>query len=183
MKKSDAVLQQIDALANKVFLHIISREKGKLLETLVKKHRPLLAVETGTLIGYSAIRIARNLPKDGKLISIEINKEKAAEAKKNIAAAGLAKNVDVVVGDANKVMGRIRSKVGLIFFDVADYLKCLEKLEANGCMGKGSVVVANNVRWFSEKLQPYLKHVRDSGMYKSSNFDLGFDSIEVSVKK
>jgi len=181
--KSDKVLERIDAIADKKFLHIISREKGRLLERLVRKHKPMLALETGTLVGYSAIRIARNLPKNGRLISIEINRNKAAEARKNIAAAGLADKVDVLVGEASKVISKMNAKTDFVFFDVADYLKCLNELEGNGCLPKGSVVVANNVKWFNSRLQPYLDHVRNSGRYKSSYLDLGFDAMEVSVKQ
>jgi predicted O-methyltransferase YrrM len=181
VSKSEKVLQQIDAQADKVFLDIISKRKAAIVEMLVKKHKPLFAVETGTLVGYSAIRIARNLPKGGKLISVEINPGKATQAKRNIEAADLSEKVQVIVGDANKVFQKIRSKVDFVFFDVADYLGCLNSLEKNGCIQKGSLVIANNVRWFNEALKPYLNYVRTN--YVSKTIDLGFDQMEVSVKK
>lgn len=181
--ESDAVLEGIDRYADKHFLHIVNREKARLLERLVKKHKPKLALETGTLVGYSAIWIARNLPASGRLVTVEVSKRRADEAVKNIAAAGLSGKVDVVVGDALDVMRKIHGRVDFVFFDVADYLACLEALEKNGCVGKGSIIVANNVKWFWSQLQGYIGHVRDSGKYKSSFHDFGFDGMEVSVRR
>ena len=72
--RSENVLEQIDLYADKHFLHIVDRKKGLLLEKLVRRRKPKLALETGTLVGYSAIRIARNLPRNGRLLSVEISK-------------------------------------------------------------------------------------------------------------
>ncbi|MBI3037186.1 class I SAM-dependent methyltransferase [Candidatus Woesearchaeota archaeon] len=181
--KTEKVLAHIEELANKRFLHIVSSRKAELLEKLVRKSKPAFAVETGTLIGYSAIRIARNLPVNGKLVSIEINKLRAAEAGKNISAAGLSGKVDVVVGEAASVLGSLKSGVNFVFFDVADYLACLKALERNGCIEEGCIVVANNVMWFADRLAPYLAYVRKSGLYRSVYYDFGFDGMEVSLKK
>ncbi|MBI2550150.1 class I SAM-dependent methyltransferase [Candidatus Woesearchaeota archaeon] len=181
-EKTEKVLAHIEELANKRFLHIVSSQKAELLERLVRKNKPAFAVETGTLIGYSAIRIARNLPVNSKLVSIEINKFRAAEARKNISEAGLADKAEVVVGEAANVMGSLRAKAGFVFFDVADYLACLKALESNGCIGKGCTIVANNVMWFADKLAPYLAYVRKSGPYSSVYYDFGFDGMEVSIR-
>lgn len=181
--KTEEVLAHIEELANKRFLHIVSSQKAKLLERLVRKSKPAFAVETGTLIGYSAIRIARNLPVNSKLVSIEINKSRAAEARKNIAAAGLSNRAEVVVGEAEAILGNLKENVGFVFFDVADYLACLKALESNGCIGRGCIVVANNVRWFADRLAPYLDYVRKSGRYRSVYYDFGFDGMEVSVRR
>lgn len=91
--------------------------------------------------------------------------------------------MEVVVGDAFEVISTLKGTVDFMFFDVADYLKCLRRLEDNGCIGHGCVVVANNIRWFSSQLQPYLSHVRNSGKYRSTYHDFGFDGIEVSIRK
>lgn len=181
--KTEKVLEQIEELANKRFLHIVSSQKAELLERLVRKNKPAFAVETGTLIGYSAIRIARNLPVNGKLVSIEINKSRAAEARGNIAAAGLADKVEVVVGEAAAVLDDLKENIGFVFFDVADYLACLKALESNDCIEEGCLVVANNVRWFADRLAPYLDHVRKSGLYSSVYYDFGFDGMEVSIRR
>lgn len=183
LDRSEKVLEQIDRYADEHFLHIVNRKKGLLLEKLVRRCKPKLALETGTLVGYSAIRIAKNLPKNGRLVSIEINKHRAEEAKRNIMAAMLADKVEVVVGEALSVISTLRTEVEFVFFDVADYFQCLRKLEKNGCIKPGCVVVANNVRWFNKQLQPYLAHVRESGKYKSAYYDLGFDGMEVSIRR
>lgn len=183
MNKTRQVLMRIEERAAKDSLHIVGKEKAGLLETLVRKHKPKVALETGTLVGYSAILIAGNMPKDGRLISIEIDKARTETAKRNIAEAGLSGKISVVIGEAASLMGGFKGRFGFVFFDVADYLQCLRTLEQNGCIGAGSVIVANNIKWFGEKLQPYLGHVRNSGKYKSVCYDFGFDGMEVSIKK
>src|SRR3989304_454958 len=75
--------------AGNSFLPIIGPVKGKLLESLVKKHKPRLILEIGTLVGYSAILMAQHL-KNGKILSLEIDESAADIAKENIRKAGLS---------------------------------------------------------------------------------------------
>lgn len=82
----------------------VGKSEGRLLELLVRMVGARRAVEVGTLAGYSAIRIARALPDGGRLWTIEVMPEHAEVARRNIATAGLAGRVEVVVGDALAVL-------------------------------------------------------------------------------
>jgi predicted O-methyltransferase YrrM len=91
---------------------------GRILELLTALRRPRHAVEIGTLFGYSAIHLARGLPPDGRLTTLEIDPHAAAVARRNLATAGLADRVDVVVGDAAEHLRTIPpGTVGLVFID------------------------------------------------------------------
>lgn len=82
----------------------ISAEEGKLLQVLLAAMRARRVLEIGTLGGYSAQWMARALPSDGTLITLEIDPDRAEFARGFIEKAGMAEVVEVRVGDARDVM-------------------------------------------------------------------------------
>jgi caffeoyl-CoA O-methyltransferase len=76
----------------------VGPSEGKLLSLLCRLAQVTRAVEIGTLVGYSAIHIARTLPAGGHLWSIEFDAHHAELARANLAAAGLAAKVTVLEG-------------------------------------------------------------------------------------
>lgn len=78
----------------------VSPPQGKLLQLLARLVRARKVLEFGTLGGYSTILLARALPSDGRLISLEANPDYAEVAVRNIAAAGLDGVAEVRVGPA-----------------------------------------------------------------------------------
>lgn len=78
--------------------------EARLVELLLALIRAERVVEIGTLAGYSAIRIARALPADGRLWTIEADPKHAAVARGNIAAAGVPDRVTVIDGAALDVL-------------------------------------------------------------------------------
>jgi predicted O-methyltransferase YrrM len=78
----------------------VSPPQGKLLQLLVQLVGAERILEFGTLGGYSAILMARALPEDGKLISLEANPEYGAVARRSIDAAGVGEKVEIRVGPA-----------------------------------------------------------------------------------
>ena len=85
----------------------VGRSEGKLLELLLRMVSAKRVVEIGTLAGYSAIRIARALPADGKLWSFEYDAKHAEVARANLAAAGLSERVEVIIGAAKDTLASI----------------------------------------------------------------------------
>ncbi len=83
---------------------IIGPIKGKYLIETVSKYKVKKVLEIGTLIGYSAILIAKNLPEDGQVFTIEINPQSAKIAQENIYKAGMAKKIKVHIGNALDVI-------------------------------------------------------------------------------
>src|SRR6188768_2644647 len=76
----------------------VGPSEGKLLYLLLRLINAKKVVEVGTLVGYSAINMARALPADGHLYSIEFDAKHADVARKNIERAGLADRITVLVG-------------------------------------------------------------------------------------
>src|SRR5437763_10339217 len=78
----------------------VSPSQGKFLQVMVKLCQAKRILELGTLGGYSTIWMARALPDNGKLISIEFDPHHATVAKKNIENAGLTSKVEIRIGKA-----------------------------------------------------------------------------------
>jgi predicted O-methyltransferase YrrM len=181
MQRAEEILHEIERLTEKQFLPIIGPEKGKVLARILKKKKPRSVLEIGTLIGYSAILMAKNLPRTSKIISIEIDPRFAEIARENIVRAEFD-NVQVLVGDAKRVIPTLQEKFDFVFIDALkeeylDYLLAVEpKLNAK------AIIVADNVGIFAEAMEEYLEYVRHSGKYKSKIYWVGLDALEVSEK-
>jgi len=99
----------------------VSPPQGKLLELLVRLVGARLVLEFGTLGGYSAILMARALPEDGKLISLEANPDYAEVARRSIDSAGVGEKVEVLVGPALEALPGLEEEgagpFDLVFID------------------------------------------------------------------
>jgi predicted O-methyltransferase YrrM len=106
-------------------------------------------LEVGTLGGYSTIWLARALPPDGRLVSLEAEPRHAEVAVANLERAGMADRVDVIVGPALETLPKVvdRGPFDLAFIDAdkshnADYFRWAVQLARPG----GVVVVDNVIR-------------------------------------
>jgi predicted O-methyltransferase YrrM len=126
----------------------VSPTGGRLLQLLALMIGARRILEIGTLGGYSAIWLARALPPDGKLISLEIDEHHAAVARRNLAGAGLAGTVEVRVGPALAAL-QVMEQAGetpfdLVFVDADKdgYVAYLEKAVA--LVRNGGLILADN---------------------------------------
>ncbi|MFJ8104991.1 O-methyltransferase [Streptomyces sp. NPDC096132] len=127
----------------------VTPNQGKLLRLLAEIQGARAILEIGTLAGYSTIWLARALPADGRLISLEYDPHHAEVAVRNIARAGLDKVVEVRVGAALESLPRLADEnpppFDLVFID-ADKANNLHYLEwALRLTSTGSLIVIDNV--------------------------------------
>jgi caffeoyl-CoA O-methyltransferase len=116
----------------------VSPNEGVLLGLLAKMVGARRILEIGTLGGYSAIHLARALPEDGALISLEIDERHAQVARNNVERAGLQSKVEIRVGDARELLA------ALVFID-ADKEGYPEYLEwAMRLSRPGSLILGDN---------------------------------------
>lgn len=94
----DAALARAFAVPEGIPSIQVAPSDGKTIHLLLKLAGAKRVVEVGTLVGYSAITMARALPADGHVWTIEYDPKHAEVARGNIAAAGLADKITVVVG-------------------------------------------------------------------------------------
>jgi predicted O-methyltransferase YrrM len=98
----------------------VSATEGKLLHLLALTVGAKRILEIGTLGGYSGIHLARALPEEGKLITLEIDPHHAEVARRNFERAGVAHKVEVRVGPASETLGKMATEEAafdLIFID------------------------------------------------------------------
>jgi caffeoyl-CoA O-methyltransferase len=126
----------------------VSPNQGRLLQLLVGMSGARRILEIGTLGGYSAIHLARGLPDDGTLISLEIDEHHAEVARNNIARAGLSERVEIRIGDAHELLAALieddEGPFDVIFID-ADKESYPAYLDASlHLVREGSVILGDN---------------------------------------
>ncbi len=115
--------------------------EGRFLEFLVYMTQPALVLEIGTYSGYSALSMARQLPPGGRIITCEVDPERAAFANRHVERHG---RISVRLGPALETIAAIDDRIDLVFIDAdkegyVDYYEAvLPKLAPRG------IVVADN---------------------------------------
>lgn len=128
----------------------ISADVGRLLMMLTSMTLAKLAIEVGTLGGFSAIWLARGLAESGKLITIEIDPDRALFAQRHFENAGVADRVELRLGDAMEVLPQLADELGpdsvdVVFLDAeksqyVDYWRAVRPL-----IKPGGLIIADNV--------------------------------------
>jgi predicted O-methyltransferase YrrM len=181
-------LAEIDAECRKRSIPMLGAEKASRLTELVQEACPSLAVEVGTAIGYSALWIADALREigSGRLVTIELDKERAAEAGRYFQLAGLAGWIAQLIGDAREEIGHVQGPIDLLFLDggFKNYYPCL--MRGKHLLRDGSLIVADNAGIGAAEMTDYLGYVRSH--YKSHTewfeTDLPWnprDAMEISI--
>jgi len=170
--QEDEVLQSVHTSIEKADMPpiSISASQGKLLQLFAKLTQATKVLELGTLAGYSTIWLARALPPQGKLISIEFSAKHAQVAQANIEKAGLQNLVDIRVGKALDVLPEIKANnegpFDLIFID-ADKPPYLEYFHwAIQLARPGTLIIADNVIREGQVLAPHSTDERVIGVQK-----------------
>ncbi|TAL68355.1 MAG: O-methyltransferase [Bacteroidetes bacterium] len=130
----------------------ISPQQASFLGFIIKTINAKYILEIGTLAGYSAISMARELPSDGKLITVEIEKERAEFVREKANDAGLGNIIEVVNSDASEFLKNY--KPGFIFdlvFVDADKQGYVDYLDNSlPLLRKGGIFAADNALAFGE---------------------------------
>ena len=144
----------------------VTLSDGKLLYDLVLKNDYKSAVEIGTSTGHSAIWIAWALSKTGgKLITIEIDKERYLQAKANFKKAGVSDYIDARLGDAHNLVPQLPGKYDFVFCDAdiywyKNYFTAMDpKLILGGCF------VARNTTQRNRGIREFLDYVQSRDNY------------------
>ncbi|MGQ9731838.1 MAG: O-methyltransferase [Candidatus Zipacnadales bacterium] len=136
----------------------VPRSHGQFLRMLVEMTGAKQALEIGTSNGYSAIWIGLGLEKTGgKLQTIEIVPERAAEARQNMVKAGLAEVVECITGDALEIIPQLKGPFDFVFIDAlkSDYGRYYELVRPK--LVAGAVIAAHNAISARSELTPYFQ--------------------------
>ena len=132
----------------------VGRIEGKFLKMLVRLTGARRILEIGMFTGYSALMMAEGLPNDGELITCDIDPKAEAMAKKYFAESPHGHKIKVRIGPALETIKQLRGPLDIVFID-ADKGNYWNYYEASlPLLKKGGLVVADNVLWSGEVLNP-----------------------------
>jgi len=162
----------------------ISASQGKFLQVLAKLCNAKKILELGTLAGYSTIWMARALPKDGKLISLEYEQLHADVATENIKRAGLESIVEIRVGkaiDLLPVLSKEHMVFDMIFIDAdkppyAEYFEWALKLSR-----PGTLIIADNVIREGKVLEEHPDDERVRGVHRFNKLLAATKEVTASI--
>jgi caffeoyl-CoA O-methyltransferase len=168
----DDVLQWIQAEAARQQMPAISVRpfEGRLLQFLIYASQARRVVEIGTLAGYSGTWMARALPTDGRLYTLEKSSKHAAVARASFARAGLSDRVELLEGDAQGHLRQLtaRGPFDLVFIDAdkGGYPGYLDWAVDN--LRPGGMVVAHNAFRSGKILAPEDADDRAMGAFNAA---------------
>ena len=187
-----------EALAARV--PIIRRETAALLKTLVAAKAPRAILEIGTAVGYSALLMARVMPADCRITTIEKYEKRIPVARENFRLAGEEERITLLEGDADEILERLMgSYFDFVFMDAAkgQYLAWLPKLME--LMPPGALLVSDNVlqdgdivqsrfaverrnRTIHARMREYLYELKHNSALETSILPVG-DGVALSVRR
>ncbi|MEA2317666.1 MAG: hypothetical protein QOD44_1855 [Solirubrobacteraceae bacterium] len=150
----DELLAEMEALARVEAIPIVEWETGRLLATLVAALQPRRALEVGTAIGYSTLHMAREMPPDGRIVTLERDPERMAQARAFWARDDAAARIELVEGEALESLTSLEGPFALVFLDatkteIADYLRLVDRL-----VEPGALLVVDNLLMSGEAALP-----------------------------
>ncbi|MFY8185783.1 MAG: O-methyltransferase [Bacteroidia bacterium] len=150
--------------------------QGFWLTLLSKMLQPKLIVEIGTYTGYSAICLAKGLQENGRLITIDVNEETEAIAKKYFDKSGLSTKIELITKDAKEVLPAITERIDMVFIDADKrnyslyYDLVIDKVKPGG------LIIADNVLWSGKILDLEKNKDVDTQAIQSFNEKMKNDS-------
>jgi predicted O-methyltransferase YrrM len=150
------IFNQIELQAREEKQPIVSKDAGVFLHLMVKLTGAQKILEVGCNIGYSALWFATALPPNGRLDTLEINKETATKAEENFTRANVSNKVFIHIGSAIDLIPVLEGPYDILFIDAAksqykDYLRlALPKLK------HGALILVDNVLWSGKVANSYV---------------------------
>ena len=180
------------------FVPIIIRETAALLKTMVALKQPKHILEVGTAVGYSALLMARIMPKDAHITTIEKFEKRIPVAKANFKKAQLEDRITLLEGDAGEILADLSGSFDFIFMDAAkgqyinwlpDILRLLrdggllmsDNVLQDGTIMESRYAVERRDRTIHERMREYLYTLKHMDEFETSILPVG-DGVALSVK-
>lgn len=160
----------------------VTRDTGRLLWILIRATRATRILEVGTSNAFSTIWLADAArATGGRVTTLEVNPDKIALARANLASAGLADVVDIVEGPAAERLATLSGPFDLVFLDAdrPSYLTYLELVVPR--LRTGGMLVADNVTSHANELVDYLNRVKSHPQLFTVTVPIG-NGEEIALK-
>ncbi|MBS1771576.1 MAG: O-methyltransferase [Bacteroidetes bacterium] len=172
--EEDEILKSIEpalyAIDSPMAYGSISANQGKFLQVMAQAANAKRILELGTLGGYSTIWMARALPKDGKLITVEYDAKHAAVAQEHINKAGLSHKIELRISKCMDVLDELiannAAPFDMMFMDAdkPPYTEYFQK--AVQLSRKGTIIIADNVVRGGKVLNPAIDDAAALGVQR-----------------
>lgn len=146
------VMAEMEELAERERVPIVHWETGRMLAALCRAMDPVV-LEVGTAIGYSTLHMAEQLD-NGRVVTLERDPERAAQARGFLERAGVADRVEIVEGDARETIDRVKGPFDLLFVDAtkAEYRGYIDQAEPK--LSERALLVVDNLLMSGEVALP-----------------------------
>lgn len=155
----DALLRELDRQTHLRVLNprmISGHIQGKLLELIVKMLRPQSILEIGTFTGYSALCMAAGLDEGATIDTCEVDDELQPLAQSFFDRSQHGHKINLHVGSALEIAPQLGKQFDMVFIDgdKREYPDYYRMLMDGGLVHSGSILLADNILWYSKVVQP-----------------------------
>ena len=179
-------LKKVKNEAIKNHIPIIMDDSLEVIKDIIEKENPKKILEIGTAVGYSASMFAI-YAKEAIVDTIELDVERAEEAKVNISNIGLKDRINIIIGNAVEILPNMDDKYDFIFIDANKGKYPVFLQEALRLSHKGSVIIADNILYKGYVMSDYnlhkqrtaVRHLREYIKDSTENENLDTKIIEV----
>ena len=151
-------LKKIKQKALEEHIPIIMDETLEVIEKYLSKNKPNKILEIGTAVGYSAICFTEFLAENGVIDTIEREKDRVEEAKKNIQLAEVEDKINIYEGDAVEILPTLHNQYDVVFIDAAKGKYPFFLKEALRMINKEGIIFADNILYKGYVMSDYNKH-------------------------
>lgn len=165
------MLEEMRQFARDAWIPVILDDSLEYVKGLLNSLKPLRILEIGTAIGYSSAIFSEYLQEGGKIDTVEIDKQRLMLAKANHKMLKLTDKINIIEGDALKVLGELDGVYDFIFIDgpkshYVEYLPYCKKL-----LSEKGVILADNVIYKGMVIGPeFVKHKQRTAVMRLREF-------------
>lgn len=198
-KSNGELCDEIEKYAQETYVPIIRKEMESFLRVMITMKKPEKILELGTAIGYSAILMAKAMPDNCRITTIENYEKRIPIARANFEKAGLSDRITLIEGDALEVLKGLNEEYDFIFMDAAkaQYPYYLEEIMR--ILPVGGILIADNVlqegeliesrfaverrnRTIHSRMREFIYTLKNSPDFETTIVPIG-DGITMSVRK
>lgn len=197
--KNSPELDKLEQFSLETNVPIIRKEMQTLIKFLLAMQSPKSVLEVGTAIGFSAVLMQHNLPRDSHITTIEKYEKRIPIAKENFEKFGVTDQITLLEGDATDILKELKGPFDFIFMDAAkgqyiNFLPDILRLLAPGgilltdnVMQEGDILeskfaVERRNRTIYKRMRDYLYELTHNPMLTTVILPVG-DGVTISTKK
>jgi predicted O-methyltransferase YrrM len=162
LPERDGVIREMEEYASQNRVPIIGPAVARLLSLLAQVSGAKRIFEMGSAIGYSTIWWARAAGPKGKVFYTDGDPEKAKRATEYFRRAGVAKRIEVKVGNAQELLKKTPGTFDLIFIDVDKYQYPSALRAALPKLQRGGLLITDNTLWSGKAARPAAPDDKDT---------------------